>query len=131
MGSDAPVAVVQAWQDAANAQDIETLLALSTADIEIIGPRGSGRGHELVRDWLGRAGLNLTTLRAFVRGNVVVLSQHGVWRSAKNEEIVGKADLASRFRVRDGRVDQFARYDTLDLALQDAGLTYSDEVSKA
>ena len=51
-----PEAVVMAWQQAANASDIDRLLALSGPEIEIVGPRGSGRGHQLLRDWLARAG---------------------------------------------------------------------------
>ena len=56
--------VAHAWQDAANAQDIPRLLELSAPDIEIIGPRGSGFGHQLLKEWLARAGLTLTTQRA-------------------------------------------------------------------
>ncbi|HJT76825.1 MAG TPA: nuclear transport factor 2 family protein, partial [Gemmataceae bacterium] len=77
-----PLAVVRAWQEAANRQDAERLVELSTPDVEVVGPRGSGHGHQLLRDWLGRAGLTLETRRAFTRGDAVVLAQHGVWRSA-------------------------------------------------
>jgi hypothetical protein len=125
---ESPLSVVEAWQQAANAQDIDGLLARSAPDIELIGPRGSGRGEQLLRDWLARAGLRLTTLRAFGRGNTVVVAQHGVWRSAETGAITGEADLASRFRVEDGRVTQFARYDSLDEALAAAGLTYEDAI---
>ena len=127
MQRGSPVAIVQAWQHAANAQDVDRLLELSDPDIEVIGPRGSGRGHQLLRDWLGRAGLNLETRRVFARGDVVVLAQHGVWRSVETGEGAGEADLASRFRVDGRRVVQFARHDSLDAALAEAGLDYSDE----
>jgi hypothetical protein len=73
-----PFALVQAWQDAANHQNSDRLVELSAPDIEVIGPRGSGQGYQLLRDWLGRAGLHLTTQRAFARNNVVVVAQHGV-----------------------------------------------------
>lgn len=121
------LAIVQAWQDAANSQNVERILALSDPAIEVAGPRGSGYGHQLLRDWLGRAGLELTTLRAFARDDVVVLVQHGLWRSADTGHLAGEADVASRFRVAGHRVVQFARYDDLDRALSDAGLNYSDE----
>ena len=129
MPNDNPVAVVQAWQDAANAQNIEGLVALSDPNIEIVGPRGSGYGHQLLRDWLERAGLSLTTLRVFARGQVVVVAQHGVWRSVETGAVTGEANLASRFQVHGQRVIQFARYDSLDIALEEAGLTYADEVA--
>ena len=126
---ESPFAIVQAWQDAANAQDVDRLLELSDPNIEIVGPRGSGHGHQLLRDWLGRAGVSLTTLRAFVRGNVIVLAQHGVWRSSETGELIGEQDIASRFRVEGRRIEQFARHDSLDIALAEAGLDYSDETS--
>ena len=129
MQRDSPPAIVQAWQDAANAQDVARLLDLSDPDIEVIGPRGSGRGHQLLRDWLGRAGLRLQTRRAFARGDAVVLAQHGVWRSIETGDVIGEAAVASRFRVAGQRVVQFARHDSLDAALAEAGLDYSDEAS--
>ena len=131
MQRESPLAIVQAWQDAANAQDVERLLELSDPDIEVIGPRGSGRGHQLLRDWLGRAGLSLETRRVFVGGDAVVLAQHGVWRSVETGEVTGEADVASRFRVNGRRVAQFARHDSLDAALAEAGLDYSDECVQA
>jgi hypothetical protein len=130
MESSNPVAVVQAWQEAANNQNIDRLLELSDPNIEIVGPRGSGYGHQLLRDWLGRAGLTLTPLRVFVRDSVVVVAQYGVWRSIETGEVQGEADLASLFRVEDGRVVQFARYDNLTAALEVVDLTEADELSE-
>ena len=127
MQRDSPLAIVQAWQDAANAQDVDPLLELSDPDIEVIGPRGSGRGHQLLRDWLGRAGLSLETRRVFARGDTVVLAQHGVWRSVETGEVTGEADVASRFRVDGRRVAQVARHDSLEAALAEAGLGDADE----
>lgn len=129
MGPISPVPLVQSWQAAANAQDADRLQALSDPNVEIVGPRGSGFGHQLLRDWLGRAGLTLTTRRVFARGDIVVLAQHGVWRSSETGEVVGERDLASRFRVADGRIAQFARCDRLDEALAAAGLQLSDETT--
>jgi len=104
------------------------LVELSAPDIEVVGPRGSGHGYQLLREWLARAGLHLSTLRAFARDNVVVVAQHGVWRSLETGEVTGSRDLASRFRVEGQRVVQFARYDDLDVALDEAGLHDSDEI---
>lgn len=125
---ESPIAVVQAWQEAANRQDIDRLLALSDPHIEVVGPRGAGYGHQLLRDWIARAGILLTTHRTFARGNVVVLAQHGVWRSVETHTVPGDADLASCFRVDGQRVMQFVRYDDLDSALAAAGLTDADEL---
>ncbi|HET8851677.1 MAG TPA: nuclear transport factor 2 family protein [Ktedonobacteraceae bacterium] len=123
-----PLALIQAWQDAANRQDSDRLVELSAPDIEVVGPRGSGHGYQLLKDWLGRAGLHLTTLRAFTHDNLVVVAQHAVWRSAETGEVTGERDLASRYRIDGQRVVQYARYDNLDVALVEAGLHYSDEI---
>ena len=128
MSSGESVAVVTLWLDAADNGQIERLIELSTPDIELIGPRGSGHGRELLREWMQRAGLHLTTLRIFARDNAVVTEQHGVWRSLATGDITGELDLAARFRVVERRVGQFARYDNLDAALKEAGLGYSDEM---
>jgi hypothetical protein len=127
MQHEGSLAVVRAWQDAANRRDVDRLVELSDPDIEVIGPRGSGKGHQLLCDWLRRAGLTLETRRAFVRGNVVVAAQHGVWRSVESGDVTGEADVASLFRVDRQRVVQFARYDSLDEALKAAGLNDQDE----
>ncbi len=128
MQHQSPLAVVQAWQEAANRQDGDSLVGLSAPDVEVVGPRGSGRGHQLLRDWLARAGLTLETRRAFARGDAVVLTQRAVWRSAEAGGVAGEREVASRFRVSGGRVAQVARHDDLGAALREAGLGESDEV---
>ena len=90
-----------------------------------MGPRGSGFGHQLLRDWIARAGLTLKTLRAFVRGNTVVVEQHGVWHSLDTGEVTGEKILASVFQVDNQHVMRFARYDSLNAALEAVGLDQS------
>jgi ketosteroid isomerase-like protein len=121
------ITTVQAWQDAANNQDSECLIALSDPTIVIIGPRGQGSGYQLLRDWLARAGLTLTTQRIFQHGDTVVLAQHARWQSAATSGEASEADLASRFRVRGQRVVEFERYDDLASALTAASLSEADE----
>jgi len=130
METSTPLETVLAWQDAANNQDSERLVELSDPGIEIVGPRGSGHGHKLLLDWLARAGLTLDALRIFAYGHAVVLLQHGTWRAPDTGEVIGERDVASGFQVRDGRVVRLARYDTLDEALNNAGLGLQDEVSR-
>jgi len=125
---DSPLPVVEAWQDAANRRDVNRLLELSDQHIEILGPYGTSRGRDILRDWLGRAGLSLQTLRAFVRGETVVLAQHGVWRAQDTGEATGEAYIATRYHVNEGRVDHIHRYASLEAALADAGLDASDEM---
>ncbi|HEX6798669.1 MAG TPA: nuclear transport factor 2 family protein [Ktedonobacterales bacterium] len=125
------LAIVRAWVEAANAQDAERLIALSDPHIEVGGPRGSGFGHALLRDWLARAGLSLTTLRTFARGGTVVAEQRGVWHAPESANVVGEQTVASVFVVDGRRVVRFARYDTLRAALAAAGLDQADEVRLA
>src|SRR4051794_33693903 len=99
-----PVQIVTSWLAAANEQDIPRLLALSAPNIEISGPRGGGRGHQLLREWMGRAGLHLDTNAIFARDACVVVAQHGIWRSAETGAVVGEADIASRFLVEQQQV---------------------------
>jgi hypothetical protein len=128
MQDESPLAVVAAWQEAVNRQDVEGLLELSDPNVEIVGPRGSVYGHEMLREWMGRAGLNLEPLRTFARGDVVVVEQRGVWRSIETREVMGEQVIASRFHVEGQRVTRYARYDSLEEALDEAGLDEGDEV---
>ena len=130
MRHESPSAIALAWQGAANSGDVDRLLELSDPEIEVVGPRGSGYGHQLLRDWLARAGLRLETIRVFADGNAVVAAQHGVWRSVDTGEVTGERSVASSFRVEGRRVARIERYDSLDAALDEAGLSYSDEVSE-
>lgn len=129
MTSESPVAVVQDWQAAANNKDGDRLVALSDPNIEIVGPRGSSHGSQVLAEWLERAGLTLTTLRIFAQGSAVVVEQRGVWRSPDSNDITGDRIVASSFRVESGRVTRYARFDNLDSALRDAGLGQADEVA--
>jgi len=123
-----PLELVDAWVAAANEQDAERLVSLSDPQIEIVGPRGSGSGQQLLRDWLARAGLTLETSRRFAHGSSVVLEQRGIWRPTETGEITGDKLVASAFEVDGERVTKFARFDTLDDALRAAGLQASDEI---
>ncbi len=117
--------VVEAWQEAVNAQDVKHLLELSDEKIELVGPRGSAYGHPVLKEWLARAGLTLETLQIFAHGDVVVVAQHGVWNSQMG---AGEADIASIFEIHGGRVARFKRFDHLEDALREAGLSEADAI---
>jgi SnoaL-like protein len=123
-----PLAVVESWQAAVNARDLDQLAALSAHDVEIVGPRGSGRGHELLRQWIARAGYSAEPLRWFCGPKgVVVVEQRGRW-SVPNTLTTSERIVASTFTVRAGRVVRFERFDALPDALAAAALTDDDEV---
>jgi ketosteroid isomerase-like protein len=114
---DAEHAVI-AWHQALNAGDVERLLALSAKDVEVGGPRGSGRGAQLLREWFGRAGIRLDPVSIVTRGDsVVVVEQDARWSA---DDQVHR--LASVFRVRGGTIASVIRYPDLATARAAAGL---------
>src|SRR5919199_6466064 len=119
------VDTVRAWHAAVNAGDLERLVALSSSDIEVAGPRGSGRGEQLLRDWFGRAGVRLEPLQTFSRDTVVVVEQRATWASAEADSASAARTVASVFSVADGRVTSVMRYADLASALEATGLTQS------
>src|SRR5437588_143819 len=119
--------VVRAWHAALNAGDVERLLSLSQPDVEVGGPRGSGRGADVLRDWVARAGVRLQPARVFARGDVVVVEQSARWPSEPGAEPGESQMVASLFRVRDGRVASVIRHADLAAAIEAAGVDAADE----
>ena len=109
------VLVVLAWHEALNAGDLKQLLALSSEDVEVGGPRGIGRGRHLLRDWFGRAGITLVPKRLFERDAIVVVEQAATWAAGGDEQTV-----ASLFEVSDGTVSRVVRYEDVPAALSAA-----------
>ena len=124
------LAVAAGWLSAVNHQDTAKLTDLSAEDIEIIGPRGSAHGRQVLAGWLARAGFAASTLRWFcgADGNVVV-EQDARWSDPAAQVEQGRARVASRFVIHGQTVAAYQRHDTLDAALAAAGLTAADEVT--
>ncbi|HLZ30474.1 MAG TPA: nuclear transport factor 2 family protein [Chloroflexota bacterium] len=120
------IETVLAWHAALNASDVDGLLALSSADVEVGGPRGSGRGAELLRDWVARAGIRLQPGRCYRRGSAVVVDERAQWRS-EGGELTEPQGAACVFGVRDGQVVRVVRYPDVAAALAAAGLDESDD----
>jgi hypothetical protein len=121
------IAVIDDWHAALNAGDVDRLVGLSTLDVEVGGPRGSGRGADLLRDWAARAGITLHPKRRFGRDGTFVVEQTAQWRSADGQLTPAQA-AASVFTIRDGLVAAVLRYDDVAAALQAAGLDEADAV---
>lgn len=135
-----PLEVVESWHSAVNARDVEQLCALASRDVEIVGPRGSGRGHAALRQWFRRGGLTAEPLRWFCgsRGFVVV-EQRGCWFSPEAVTVEDSGRwfipdtsseriVASAFCVVAGRIVRYQRFDDLREALAATALTDDDEV---
>lgn len=120
--------IVKAWHEALNEGDIDRLLELTDDDVEVGGPRGSGQGKLLLREWFGRAGIRLTPGQVFHRGATVVVEQEAEWRSGETGEVASRDSVASVFTVESGRVQSITRYPDLASALDAAGLGDADRV---
>jgi hypothetical protein len=116
--------VVLAWHDAVNAGAVDRVVALSCADIEVGGPRGSGRGVQLLEEWLGRSGIRLRPIRMIERGGRVIVEQDAAW---PGDEQVHR--VASVFRVQGSQIASVMRYPDLPTALTEAGLDATGEAS--
>ncbi|HSU16912.1 nuclear transport factor 2 family protein [Longimicrobium sp.] len=120
------VDTVHAWITAVNAGDADAAVVVTSPDVAIVGPRGTARGHAVLRAWLAHAGATFATRAVYVHGDCVVVAQHGVWRDAETGAVKGEADVATRFRVEAGRVAEMERYGDLPAALAAAGLSEAD-----
>jgi ketosteroid isomerase-like protein len=121
------VRIVKDWHEALNG-DPDRLVELSHPDVEVGGPRGSGHGTRLLREWVDRANISLEPRRFFHRAETVVVEEEAEWRSAETGEATGSQTAGSVFVVRDGRVARVMRYDDLAGALRAANIDGSHEV---
>ena len=67
--------VVEAWHEALNSGELDRLVELSHPEVEVGGPRGTGRGAQLLREWMGRANIRLEPRRVFHHADTVVVEQ--------------------------------------------------------
>jgi hypothetical protein len=119
---------ILAWHEALNAGDAERVASLSHPEVEIGGPRGSARGRQLLKDWVGWANVRLVPLRSFRRGGTVVVEEAATWRDAQTGETTCAATVATVFELDGGLVTGIFRYDGLEDALRRAELGGSDEI---
>ncbi len=102
-------------------------MGLSHPEVEVGGPRGTGRGAPLLRDWVKRANIRLEPRRVFHHADTVVVEQWAQWRSSDTGHVIGGQTVGSIFIVRDGRVDRLVRYPNLKDALSATNLDESHE----
>ena len=121
------VRIVKNWHESLNDGDVDRLVALSHPDIEVGGPRGTGSGAQLLREWMDHANIRLEPRRVFHQAETVVMEQKAEWRSAETGQVIGSQTVASIFVARDNCIVSVLRYDTLDDALSTANLDESHE----
>ncbi|HET6734125.1 nuclear transport factor 2 family protein [Mycobacterium sp.] len=107
------IATVLAWHDALNERDLDTLLQVSSDDIEFGDANGAGQGHDALREWASALDTAAAVPgRIYVHDGVVVA-----------EEQDGKA---TAFRVVRDHVTSVFRHDDLASALAATELTEKD-----
>ena len=116
------VQVVLAWHAALNEGEVDRLVALSTDDVEVGGPRGVSSGAELLREWVARARVRMEPLRWQAHDRSVVVLERAQWQTPDGQ-LTDPQEVASAFRVQDGRVSSVIRYADLEAALAASGLT--------
>lgn len=122
------LAIVERWQEAVNAADVHTLARLSADDIAVVGPRGVGRGRDVLAAWLARARFTAEPRRWFCgRGGRVAVEQLARWHDPSGG-VVGERVVTATYVVDADRVTRFERFDDLASALTSAGLSEADEV---
>lgn len=119
------IATVLAWHDALNAGDLDTLIALSSDDIEIGDAHGAAQGHEALRGWAAARQGTAELGRMYVHDGVVVVEQKV--STADNPGAV--TSVASAFRVVHDHVTSVFRHEDLATALAATELTESDLVN--
>jgi hypothetical protein len=117
------IATVLAWHDALNASDLETLVALSSDDIEIGDAHGAAQGHEALRRWATSREGTAEPGRMYVHDGVVVVEQKVSTPDG------GVKNAASAFRVVRDHVTSVFRHDDLASALAATEFTEADLVN--
>jgi ketosteroid isomerase-like protein len=116
---------VEAWHEALNKGDVDALTALTHADVEVGGPRGAGRGADLLRQWVGRAGIRIEPGRIFHRPGTVVVEGRASWGSGESEDGTGVQTVGTVFVLREDKIARIVRYPDLATALAAAHLDES------
>lgn len=118
------IATVLAWHDALNASDIDTLVTLSSDDIEVGDAHGAGQGHDALRNWAAARPGKVELGRMYVHDGVVVVEQ--ITGSA--DDLVAGGTVASAFRVVHDHVTSLFCHRDLTAALAATELTDADLV---
>ena len=116
------IATVLAWHDALSASDIDTLVALSSDDIEVGDAHGAAQGHAALRDWATGHPRWAEVGRIYVHDGVVVVEQ----KVGSSDDSTADVTVASAFRVVHDRVTSVFRHDDLASALAATELTDAD-----
>ncbi|RVW00672.1 nuclear transport factor 2 family protein [Rhodococcus xishaensis] len=119
------IATVLAWHDALNDSDIETLLMVSSDDIELADSEGAAQGLAALREWAASADIRLVPGRMFQHDGVIVVEEQATLASKPGES----STVGTAFRVVNDQVTAVFRHETLEAALEATELTDKDLVT--
>ena len=111
-----PTVVVAQWHDAVEAGNVRRALMLSSPDVAVGGPRGTGSGTDAMEAWLRRSQIVLEPqhpLAASDDGRVVV-RELARWRTADAPDGAPAGEPAETwvvFEVADGLISAVRRYE--------------------
>lgn len=120
--STSEIATVLAWHDALNSADLDTLVSLSSDDIEIGDTHGAAQGHAALREWAQRNTAGIEVGQIYYHDGVVVVEENLTSKTDPTD--TGTA--ASAFRVVHDHVTSVFRHDDLATALAATELTDED-----
>ncbi|WP_421842614.1 nuclear transport factor 2 family protein [Mycobacterium sp.] len=118
------IATVLAWHDALSASDVETLVALSSDDIDIGDAHGAAQGHQALRKWAAEIATTAELGRMYVHEGVVVVEQKISGQDAPG----AVASAAAAFRVVHDHVTSVFWHKDLASALAATDLAEADRV---
>ena len=118
--STSEIATVLAWHDALSGGDLDTLVALSSDDIEIGDAHGAAQGHAALLAWAQRTDAAIEVGATYYRHGVVVVEERITPSHSQ------PVTAASAFRVVDDHVTAVFRHDDLTAALAATEMTDDD-----
>ena len=121
---------VAEWHHAVNNGAADRAGALCTDDVEVGGPRGSGRGRSELVEWVRHAGIRLEPVRWFCGPAGAVVEQDARWRDPVTGVLGEPVRLATAFGFADGRIARVLRYPDSPTALAELGLDPAYEVTR-
>jgi ketosteroid isomerase-like protein len=113
------IATVLAWHDALNERDYDTLLSLSSDDIDVGDAKGATQGHTALLEWAQSSDFRAEPGRMYVHNGVVVVEENVT--SAE-----GSTTAAAAFRVVRDHITSVFRHPDLATALSATELTEKD-----
>lgn len=124
------LSTVAEWHQAVNTGAADRAGALCTDDVEVGGPRGTGRGRVELVEWVRHAGIRLEPVRWFCGAAGAVVEQDARWRDPTTGALGDPIRLATAFGFAGHRIARLARHPDTPSALASLGLEAADEVTR-